>query len=78
MEATIRETQLIHHQRMQKSGKVRARRHAHAGEGLFDGTSATHALPALEHQDALSGAGQVGSAGQAVVPSTDHDGVPWS
>jgi hypothetical protein len=78
METTIRQAQLIDHQWMQKSRKVRARRHAHAGERLFDGTSATHALAALEYQDALAGTGKVGSAGQAIVPATDHDNVPRS
>jgi hypothetical protein len=76
MEATIRETQFIHHQRMQKSGKVRARRHTHARERLFNRASATHTKPALENQDTLSRARQVSSACQAIVPGADHDGVP--
>src|ERR1700678_499334 len=61
---------------MEKSGQIGARRHPHAREGFFDRTSAAHACPALEHQDALAGACQVGSASEAVVTRTDDDDVP--
>jgi hypothetical protein len=78
METAIRQAQFIHHQRMQKSGKVRARRHPHARERLFDRAGAPHALPALEYQHTLSRARQVSSASKPIVAGTDHDGVPWS
>src|ERR1700733_4235026 len=76
MKAAVHQVQLIDHQRMEKSGKIGARRHAHAREGIFDGTGATHACPALEHQDALARACQVGSAREAVMTCTDDDGIP--
>ena len=76
MKTAIHQSQLIDHQRMEKSGKISARRHADAGEGLFDGAGASDARPAFEHQDALAGACQVGSAGEAVMTGADDDGVP--
>ena len=45
------------------------------------GSSMVQAPPtraALDHQDALAGARQVGRAGEAVVAGADHDGVPWA
>ncbi len=78
MKTASNQAQLIDHQRMQKSGEVRAGRHADAGEGLFDGTGASDARAALQHQDALAGAGQVGCAGEAVMTCADDDGVPWT
>jgi hypothetical protein len=76
MKTPIRQAQLFDHQGMEKSGKVCARRHAHTGEGFLDGAGAADTLPALEHQDSLAGACQVGSAGQAIVAGTDHNDVP--
>ena len=61
---------------MQQAGKVSAGRHADAGEGLFDGTSAADAGTAFEHQHTLAGARQVGRAGEAVMTSANDDGIP--
>jgi hypothetical protein len=61
---------------MQKPGEIGAGRHADAGEGLFDGASASDAGTAFEHQDTLAGACQVCGAGKAVMTSADDDGIP--
>ena len=76
MKTASHQVQLIDHQGMEKSGEVRARRHQDAGEGLFDGTGASYARPALEHQDAFAGACQVGRASEAVMTRADNDGIP--
>ena len=76
MKTAPNQVQLIDHQRMEKSGEVRARRHQHTGEGLLDGTGASHARAAFEHQDALAGACQVSRARESVMTGADHDRIP--
>ncbi len=46
------------------------------GEGLFDGTSASHAGAAFEHQHALAGTRQVCRASEAIVAGANDDGIP--
>ena len=71
-----RQFQLLHHQRMQQPGQIRARRHAHARKRFLDRARAAHARAAFEHQHALPGPRQIRGAGQAVVPRPDDDRVP--
>jgi hypothetical protein len=78
VKAPVNQAKLFHHQRMQQPGEVRAGRHADAGEWLFDGASAPDARAAFQHQDALAGASEVSSAGEAVMTRADDDGVPWT
>ena len=61
---------------MQQAGEIGAGRHAHAGEGLFDGAGAADARRAFENQHALAGAREIGGAGKAIVAGADDDGVP--
>ncbi len=61
---------------MQQAGKISAGRHADAGEGLFDSTSATDARAAFQHQHTLAGTRQVRCAGEAVMTGANDDGIP--
>jgi hypothetical protein len=61
---------------MEEAGEIGAGRHADAGEGLLDGACAADAGAALDDQNALAGAGEIGRAGEAVVARADDDGVP--
>ena len=76
MKAALDEIELFDDQRMEKAGEIGARRHPHPGKGLFDRACASHPFTALEHQHTLSGARQIGGAGQAVVTRAHDDGVP--
>ena len=46
------------------------------GERGLQGAGPTQALAGLEHQHRLPGSGQIGRRREAVVATTDHDGVP--
>ena len=61
---------------VEESGEVGAGRHAHAGEGFFDGAGAAYACAAFENEHAFAGAGEVSGAGEAVVAGAYDDGVP--
>ncbi len=74
--AALGQIQLGDNERMQKPREIRARRHAHAGEGLLDRAGAAHAAAALEHQHALARARQIRRARQAVVPRAHNHHIP--
>jgi hypothetical protein len=76
MKTALHQSQLVDDQRMEKPSQVGARRHENTGKGLLDGAGPSHALPAFEHQDALAGACEIGSADKAVMTRTDYDGIP--
>jgi hypothetical protein len=61
---------------MQESGKICAGRHANAGERLLDGAGSTHSGATFDYQDALTGARQVGSAGETIVTGAYNDRIP--
>jgi hypothetical protein len=63
---------------MQEPGEVGAGRHTHAGEGFFDGAGSADACAALENENALAGAREIGGAGEAIVTRADDDCVPRS
>ncbi len=75
-ESAPRQFQFFDHQGMQEPGKIGARRHAHAGEGLFDCAGPANACAALDHQDLLAGPRKIGRTSQAVVACADDDDVP--
>src|SRR6266567_860090 len=74
--AAPRQVEFFHDQRMQKSCEIRARRHAHAREWLFDGAGPADAQAALNDKDALAGPRKISGAGEAVVSGAEYDGVP--
>ena len=76
LEAALGQSQLGDNERMQQPRQIRARRHAHAGERLFNRASAADARPALEHKHALARARQVRRARQAIVPRADDRSHP--
>ena len=76
LKAATGQVEFFDDERVQQSGKIGAGRHAHAGEGLFDGAGAADAGAALDDQHALAGACEIGCAGQAVVAGADDDHVP--
>src|SRR5581483_8286812 len=61
---------------MEQSGEVSAGRHANAGPGFFDSASAADAVPALQDENAFSGAREIGRTRQAVVSGPDDERVP--
>ena len=61
---------------MQQAGEVGAGGHADAGEGLFNGASATHARTAFNYKNPLAGTRELGSANKPVMACADHNRVP--
>ena len=76
VEASSRQVQLVHDQRMQKSGEISARRHAHAWKRLLYGAGPTYACTAFDHQDALTRTRKVGRASQPIMAGAHNNRVP--
>ena len=76
VEASSRQVQLVHDQRMQKSGEISARRHAYAWKRLLDGAGPTYACTAFDHQDALIRTRKVGRASQPIMAGAHNNRVP--
>ncbi len=75
LHAVARQIELADDLGPQQRHHVRADRELEAGKHLFgDGGAAEH-VPALEHEHLASRAGEVGGAGQPVVPAADDDRV---
>jgi hypothetical protein len=74
--ASARKVELFKDEGVKQAGEIGAGRHSYAGEGLLDGAGAADAIAALNDQDFLTGAREVGGAGKAVVSGTDDDRVP--
>ena len=60
---------------MQQAHQVAEDGEPEAGHDLFGDGRAADDRAALEHQRLLAGAGEIGAAGQPVVPAADDDGV---
>ena len=75
-EAAPGQFEFFNHDRVEQAGEIRARRHAHPGEGFFHGAGSAHARAAFDDQDALTGTRKVGGAGEAVMAGADDDRVP--
>jgi hypothetical protein len=61
--------------RMEKAHEVAEHGEGEAGDHLLRRRRATDHGASLQHEGLEAGAGEVGPAGQAVVPAPDHDGV---
>ena len=61
--------------RPQQRDHVRADGKFEAGNDLFGASRAADDVTALQHQDLLAGAREIGGVDQAVVPAADDDGV---
>ncbi len=72
------ELELIDHEVVEQADDVGAGTDDEAlvSERALERRGAAQPLPALEHQHALAGTGQVGRGRQAVVPATHDDDVP--
>src|SRR5277367_4202042 len=74
-QAMAGQIQLADNFRAQQRNYVRTFREQEAGENLFGNRGSAQNVAAFEHQDFLSGFGQVRGIDQAVVPAADHDHV---
>jgi hypothetical protein len=68
--------QFFYYERVQQATDVGAGRNTVPGPGLFQSAGAADPATRLQHQHPLPGAGQIGGAGEAVVPRTYDDDIP--
>jgi len=76
LKAAAEKIELFNDKRVKQSGEVGTGGHANAGEGLFDGAGPADAESAFNDEDALGSAGEIRSAGEAIVSGTHDDAVP--
>ena len=74
-EAVAREIEVADDFRPQQRDYVRADGKFEAGKNFFGAGGAAENVAAFEHQNFLSGAGEVGGVDEAVVAAADHDYV---
>ena len=74
-EAEAHEIELLNDLWAQEAQGVGEGREAEARAKLLGDGGTAHQVALLEHEDALSGLGEVGGVGEAVVASPDHDRV---
>src|SRR6202034_3103163 len=75
LESVAREIEVADDFRAQQRDHVRAHRELEDGKNFFGAGSAAEDVAAFEHQNFLSGAGEVGGVDQAVVAAADYDYV---
>ena len=73
-----RQIEIANDLRPQQRDHVGANGKLEAGKDLFGHRGAAQHVAALQHQDFLAGARQIGGVHQAVVAAADHDGVVFS
>src|SRR5579884_1534834 len=68
--------ELFNNERMEQPGEIRTRRYPNAGPGFFDGAGAADAAAALQDENALSGASEIGRTRQPVMSGAHNQSVP--
>jgi hypothetical protein len=71
-----RQAQFFDHKRMQQTGEIGARPHAHSRPGLFDGARAADPVSCFEDEVAFAGLGELRRTGEAVVPRPTDNDIP--
>ena len=72
-ETVAREVEIADDFRAQQRDHVRADGELETGEDFFSAGSAAENVAAFEHENFLSGTGEVGGVDQAVVAAADYD-----
>ena len=75
-EATGDEAEFVDDEGVEQAEEVGAGGDLVAGPGLVDGAGAADAVAGFEDEDLLACAGEVGSAGEAVMTCADDDDIP--